>query len=134
MKKRLNSLLIFIFYVVIPTCIILIRHTNLADRTTFQKIGFTVLLISAIPIYLWQKKNNERMKIKRNKEIEDDNRTVSNELYFMKRFAFIYIIVYIALRMISFNFSRITMTLIMIASSLLIGAIIRIIRIQAYKV
>ncbi len=82
-------------------------------------------IVVGIGVYFWMKRKNKVMKIKEVKEIEDNKRTVGTILYFYSKYAVIFILLFVLMYYVQFNFKPLIGTLEMIGGSLVIGVIIR---------
>ena len=129
MFRRFLTLLIFLFYVLIPISLVLYFHVPI--KTQFSVIPF---LIVGFILYRFSKSRHRIYTAKREKEEQEDSRTIKVELYFMRRFAYVFIIVIVSTFMIRFNFKEISITLILIGVSLLFGALVKLRRIQEFGV
>ena len=127
MRVKVQQGFINYFFYVNTAIIIIWRHVNLTIKQTTSMLPFimvgTVLLVFYI---IYSKKKTKIMKIKETKEIEDNARTAKTIIYFYKRFVLIYVILFLLLYYVQFNFKSLTVTMELIAGSLLIGAMLRI--------
>jgi FlaA1/EpsC-like NDP-sugar epimerase len=128
-KKFLLKLIVFTCFVPAQIYIFFIRHASFTN-----KINIAVIIVAVIIIYFWLRNKNMIMKAKREKEIQDDNRSVRNVVYFMGQWGMTFIIIYLTLYKINFSFDRITNTMEIMGGVLFIGALFRIRLVQLYKV
>lgn len=122
MNYRIQQFLINIAFYIIPAVIVIMRH---ADERVYKRSAFGIFIVFII-VFMYLRKKHKYMKIKENKEIEDDHRKTLTIVYFYTRFAVFYTILVVAIYYIQFNFEQLVTTLILIAISLIIGAILRI--------
>ena len=123
MRIKIQQLFINIFFYVVPAGIAIWRH---AQASLEYKRSLLGIIIAIFIGYLYLKKKNKIMRIKETKEIEDDKRTVKNILYWYTKFATIYLVGFVTLFYVQFNFQSLTFTMELIAGSLIIGALLRI--------
>ena len=126
-KIRIKQFFVTLFFYLIPPTIIVWRHVDLTIEQTTSIMPFVLVgVIFAVFLYFKMKKRNEIMIIRRTKEIEDNARTVGTILYFYSKFAVVFVIVFILLYYVQFNFKSLTGTMEWIALSLVLGALLRI--------
>lgn len=122
LKARFQQLLVNVFMYVIPAVIAIWRH---AQVNIESKRGMLGLVIVAVIFYNYAKKKNKYYRIKETKEIEDDKRTTKTIIYFYTKFAIMYVVLFLGLYYIQFNFKSLTATMQMIGGSLVVGALLR---------
>lgn len=126
-KIRIQQVFINLFYYVIPATIIILRHVDLTVEESRSIVPYVLIGLIISPfLYMKSKKHHEIMLIRRTKEIEDNNRKVSTILHFYLRFAIIYLIVFLLMYYVQFNFKPLTGTLEWVGASLFIGSLLRI--------
>ena len=130
MFKAFLTFLLNIFWVVIPIALILHFHVPLKTRLSiipFIVVGFI--------FYLKSRSKHRIYNSRRTKEEEvEGGRTTKVELYFMRRFAYVFVSIIVFTFLVRFNFKEISITLILIGVSLLFGSLVKLRRIQEFGV
>ena len=125
-KIKLQQILINLFFYIAPGIIFILRHIDMTMKETLSITPYILAgLAMGVGIYFMLKKKNKIMKIREVKEIEDNERKVGTIIYFYSKFVAIFLLIFVLMYYVQFNFSPLIGTLEMIGGSLLIGALIR---------
>jgi len=126
-KIKLQQAFVNLFFYLAPSFIFIWRHIDLTARETVSIAPYILAgLAIGVGMYFMLKKKNKIMKIREVKEIEDNKRKVGTIIYFYSKFVAIFLLIFVLMYYVQFNFSPLIGTLEMIGGSLLLGALIRI--------
>lgn len=126
-KIKIQQGFVNLFFYITPSLIFIWRHIDLTARQTVSILPYVFTgLILGVGIYFMLKNKNKIMKIREVKEIEDNKRKAGTIIYFYSKFIAIFLLIFVLMYYVQFNFSPLIGTLEMIGGSLLLGALIRI--------